>query len=136
MEPSGDGQASADREPVPDGQPVDELGGADPFVVTTRADGARTVVTLTGELDLDATHRLLLEVRQALTRTGPEAVDLELHGLSFVDSSGLQALLAARDEIVDAGVRFRVASISALAARVVEIAGLGHVLSPADGGQG
>jgi anti-anti-sigma factor len=119
-------------EPSEDGQPIDELGGADPFVITTRSDGARTVVTLTGELDLDATHGLLEAVRQALAKTGPDAVDLELHGLNFLDSSGLQALLTARDEVQAAGVEFRIVSISSIAARVVEIAGLDHVIAPAD----
>jgi anti-anti-sigma factor len=119
-------------EPSEDGQPIDELGGADPFVITTRSDGARTVVTLTGELDLDATHGLLEAVRQALAKTSPDAVDLELHGLNFLDSSGLQALLTARDEVQAADVEFRVVSISSIAARVVEIAGLGHVIAPVD----
>jgi anti-anti-sigma factor len=119
-------------EPIANGQPIDELGGADPFVVTTRSDGARTVLTLTGELDLDAAHRLLVAVRQALTKTGPEAVDLELHGLNFLDSSGVQALLTAREEIQAAGIEVHILSISPIAARVVDITGLNHVLSPAD----
>jgi anti-anti-sigma factor len=119
-------------EPTEDGQPIDELGGADPFVITTRSDGARTVVTLTGELDLDATHSLLDAVRQALTKTSPDAVDLEMHGLNFLDSSGLQALLTARDEVRAADVEFRIVTISPIAARVVEIAGLDHVIAPAD----
>jgi anti-anti-sigma factor len=118
-------------EPIADGQPIDELGGADPFVVTTRTDGANTVLALTGELDLDATGRLLDAVGQALARTGAEAIELELHGLNFLDSSGLQALLTAHDEVEAAGIRFRVTTISMLAARVVDIAGLGHVLRPA-----
>jgi len=118
-------------EPTADGLPVDELNGADPFVVTTRTDGAHTVLTLTGELDLDAAGRLLVGVRQALARTGAEALDLELHRLNFLDSSGLQALLTARDEIEAAGLTFRIATISALAARVVDVAGLAEVLSPA-----
>jgi len=118
-------------EPTADGLPVDELNGADPFVVTTRTDGAHTVLTLTGELDLDAAGRLLAAVRQALARTGAEALDLELHRLNFLDSSGLQALLTARDEIEAAGLTFRIATISALAARVVDVAGLAEVLSPA-----
>jgi len=118
-------------EPIADGQPIDELGGADPFVVTTRTDGAHTVLALTGELDLDATTQLLAAVRQALAHTGAEAIELELHGLNFLDSSGLQALLTAHDEVEAAGIRFRVTTISMLAARVVDIAGLGHVLRPA-----
>jgi anti-anti-sigma factor len=119
-------------EPIADGQPIDELGGADPFVVTTRSDGARTVVTLTGELDLEAAHRVLAALRQAVDGTEPEVVEVEMHGLNFLDSSGLQALLTARDEVEAAGLAFRIATISSLAARVVEIAGLAHVLSPTD----
>lgn len=119
-------------EPIADGEPIDELGGADPFAVTTRSDGARTVVTLTGELDLEASPRVLVAVQQALDGTSPEVIEIEMHGLNFLDSSGLQALLGAREEIEAAGVGFRIGSISALAARVVEIAGLAHVLSPVD----
>ena len=116
-------------EPSEDGQPIDELGGADPFVITTRSDGARTVVTLTGELDLDATHGLLEAVRQALVKTSPDAVDLEMHGLNFLDSSGLQALLTAIGPVASKAAFERVQGL--IAKGIAEGATVCHGDSPA-----
>ncbi len=78
---------------------VQPLGG---LAVRTRLDADAVIVVLVGELDLlvvpmvrDALVRALREPRQRLT--------IDLSGLTFIDSSGLHALLQADKSCRDAG---------------------------------
>ena len=74
------------------------------FSCVPYAEGAGVVrVTLTGELDVATAPRLadaLDEVAEPTTR-----VILDMSGLTFMDSSGLQAIVSARARVADAGRR-------------------------------
>jgi anti-sigma B factor antagonist len=61
---------------------------------------------LRGELDLGSADRL----RRALAElpAGATTIVLELRGVEFMDSSGLAALIGARNDAVRAGRSFRV----------------------------
>jgi anti-anti-sigma factor len=61
-------------------------------------------VRLAGELDLATVPRLDDELK-AVEDAGPEVVLVDLQGLSFMDSSGLRALLAADARAREAGRR-------------------------------
>jgi anti-anti-sigma factor len=50
--------------------------------------------------------------------------------LEFVDSSGLMALLRAREAAVEAGVTFAIRHPSAALRRIVELCGLEELLAP------
>ncbi|MFJ9376158.1 ANTAR domain-containing protein [Streptomyces sp. NPDC101455] len=63
--------------------------------ITTRSAGTRTVVTVSGEIDIDTEQTLQRALRLALARS-PEGVDLDLAGVGFCDCSGLNVLLRAR----------------------------------------
>jgi anti-anti-sigma factor len=116
----------------PDCLPPDELGGNPPFVLTSRRDGAEVVVTLVGEFDLSGVTMLDAAVARALEEPGVEALGLDLAGLSFIDSSGLQAVLNALQRVQDAGSAFRLVSVSEEATRIARLAGLDLVLELTD----
>jgi anti-anti-sigma factor len=61
-------------------------------VVTTAYDDA-TLLSVSGELDLDSAHVLRRATLAALDAARPPRLLLELSGLSFVDSSGLHVLV-------------------------------------------
>jgi anti-sigma B factor antagonist len=61
---------------------------------------------LRGELDLGTADRLRHALGQL--QAGVTSIVLELRGLDFMDSSGLAALIAARNDAVRAGRAFRV----------------------------
>lgn len=56
--------------------------------------GAAHVVRLTGELDLTTTDRVEQELRR-VERTDAHAIEVDLRGLTFIDSMGVRLLLQA-----------------------------------------
>ena len=58
----------------------------------------------------------------------PVSITVEARGLTFVDSSGLMAIMRARDAATEAGVTFRVSEPSPPLRRITEICGLEGLL--------
>ena len=119
------------RHQVP-GPQRDGLGGVPLFVVTSRRDGAEVIVVLVGEFDLNGVGMVEAEVGRALGDPGVLAVGLDLAGLSFIDSSGLRAVLDAWQRVQDADMAFRLVSVSEEAIRTARLAGLDGLLDLAD----
>jgi anti-sigma B factor antagonist len=65
-----------------------------PFACEIRSDGDLTILELTGELDLAQAPALAGAITEVL-ETGCRRLIVDLRGLSFLDASGLQALLTA-----------------------------------------
>ncbi len=66
-----------------------------PFVVAQNLDGDTLTIVIDGELDMATVH--LLEEAQRSMQGRYRALRYELAGLDFMDSTGLQALLAPAD---------------------------------------
>jgi anti-sigma B factor antagonist len=97
------------------------------FSITIDRDGDRAVMVISGELDL----RTRDELSAAATRILQDAstVIADLGRVTFVDSSGLSALVAARREAARLEREFRIRAAHGSVARVLEISGLGHWLT-------
>jgi anti-anti-sigma factor len=65
----------------------------------------------------------------AALETHPRSLTVDAHGLTFIDSSGLKALLNARAAATDAAVAFRVSEPSPWLRRIAEITGLEGLLT-------
>jgi anti-sigma B factor antagonist len=85
------------------------------------------IVVLGGEFDMSGTRTFWAHVSEALA-TRPQSITVEAAGLEFIDSSGLLALMRARDAATEAGVGFRVSEASSAFRRVVELTGAGGLL--------
>ena len=85
------------------------------------ADGV-CVLSVTGEFDLAVVAEFLQRALACLART--EALELDLQGVSFIDSSGLGALLRVRKEAADAGKTLSLVNVSPATHRLLEITGL------------
>ena len=59
----------------------------------------------------------------------PKALTIDAGGLQFIDPSGLQALLHARDAATEAGVAFRVSDPSPALRRMFELFGVDDLLT-------
>jgi anti-sigma B factor antagonist len=99
------------------------------FALERRVTGRTVQLSCTGELDLGTAPAL----REASTRelsADAELIVLDLSGVTFMDSSGLHALIDASRALRG---RLRVV-LGPVAARVVNIAGIGAALPiiPAD----
>jgi anti-sigma B factor antagonist len=66
------------------------------LVVESRTEGDAVVIVLRGELDLTSVPLFERELRDAES-SGPGRVVIDLSGLDFMDSTGLRALLQARE---------------------------------------
>jgi anti-sigma B factor antagonist len=115
---------------------VDDQAGAghgvdpDAISIVSGRDGATGVVTLAGELDLLGGDAVEAAVA-ALMEDGVSDVSVQAADVTFIDSSGLGGLLAARAMVVEASGRFRFGPMTDAVARVIDLAGVGDLLGPA-----
>ena len=98
-----------------DGRLVCEIGG----IV---ADGPRTV-KVRGEVDLATAPELEAFVGRVLD-DAPGGLVLDLAGLTFIDSSGLRALVALAKDAGGRGVALTLRNVPRHAQRVLELTGL------------
>ena len=93
-----------------------------------RHEAGQSTIVVEGEFDLSGVERFEACVSQALA-SHPGSITVDARGLTFIDSSGLQALLRARDAAAQAGVGFRVRDPSPEVRRIAELAGIESLLS-------
>ena len=105
----------------PQPSPRDVLG------VEVKYDRTEATIVLVGEFDMTGTEPFWGTVDEVLA-TRPESVVVQAHRLTFIDSSGLMALVRARDAATAARVAFRVDQPSPAVRRIAEISGLGDLL--------
>lgn len=92
------------------------------FSVNAVADPPQLRVVVTGELDVLSASGL----RGAVARRsadGCRSVVVDLDGVTFIDCTGLSALLACQQEVAASGGSFSVAALSAAVTRVTELTG-------------
>jgi anti-anti-sigma factor len=82
-----------------------------------------TVVFVTGELDM-ATAPELTGVLGKIIEHGPQEVVLDFSGLSFIDSSGMAALVDSQQRLSEQKRRLSIHGAQRGTVRVFEIAGL------------
>jgi len=96
--------------------------GPPPFSARVELDPLRVVVE--GELDMATSERLWSVLSGALADSSSPVVRLEFGGVTFMDSSGLAALL----RVVDAGREVVLGGAGESVRRVVEATGLESVI--------
>jgi anti-sigma B factor antagonist len=94
-----------------------------------RAEQDRTGITiiLEGDFDLTGADRFWAVFNEALAAS-PRSIILNTRGLTFIDSSGLRALLQVRAAATEAGVAFRVSEPSPALRRLAEMTGIDDLL--------
>ena len=73
------------------------------FDISVSQNDGTSIVRMSGELDLASSDRLSALLAELSDRT----VVVDLAGLTFIDSSGIAALVAAKDRLQSAGTRAR-----------------------------
>lgn len=109
---------------------MDSFGGQ-PFSATVSAESDRNTVVFSGELDLAGVE----SARQALDRAeeGDGMVVLDLSGLTFIDSTGLEVILRAARRAQETGRRLVVARPSEYVKRLFELTAIDQSLDIVDG---
>ncbi|WAX77439.1 STAS domain-containing protein [Streptomyces sp. KMM 9044] len=99
-----------------------------PLTITARDAATGPVLEITGDLD----YTTAPELRQALDRltlVAGQLLVLDLAGLEFCDSSGITALLVARNLATEQSGGMALAAVPDNTARILHIAGLDRVFT-------
>lgn len=96
------------------------------LITTTRSTPAGSVLKVAGELDHNTARTLQEAVQHVPLRPGQRLV-LDLGALRFCDSSGISALIAARNLALAADATVALAAVPTPVARVLSIVGLDQV---------
>jgi anti-sigma B factor antagonist len=92
--------------------------------IDVESEPGRQTVRLSGALDLQ-TKLAVLEAGQSAMAEAPDAaLVLDLEGVSFIDSSGIGALVQLGGDADEAGVDFALLEPSARVVRILEVTGL------------
>lgn len=102
---------------------------APPVSIECRQVGATGVMVISGELGLEGGDAVEVAVAE-LVAEGVSDVSVDAGSLTFVDSSGLGGLLAARALVVDAGGTFRFGPATENVARLIDLSGVHDLLGP------
>ncbi|GAA0896686.1 STAS domain-containing protein [Virgisporangium ochraceum] len=86
-----------------------------------------TVLRVTGDLDLETAPRLLAGVEPHLVASD-ESLIIDLSALSFIDSSGLSALIRINQRVAATGRRLTIIAPAPQVAKAFEITGLDQIL--------
>jgi anti-sigma B factor antagonist len=97
--------------------------------VDARYEGAEAIITVAGELEYSTAERFVACILEVLD-TKPRSVTVDLHRVTFSDSSGLAALLRARDLAFVDQVAFRIKDPSPQLRRRLELTATKDLLLP------
>jgi anti-anti-sigma factor len=86
-------------------------------------------VTVVGEVDLATAHLLRDRLLNVLHEQAPAVLDVDLVGVTFLDCTGISALVAARNAAVHTGGQMRVSHPQPIVRRVLDVTGLLGVLT-------
>ena len=104
---------------------------ADEIVTTLAHDARTTTVALHGEIDVLTVDQVRVALAGALA-AGPEHLVVDLADLTFIDSTGLGALIAGFQRARDAGVSFRLTHASPAVRQILMLSGLLEVVPLTD----
>ena len=115
-------------EPVPSEQPRDEASLRfralhEPFRVVAEVEGATATVVPVGELDLATVDQVDSALKDA-ARKGTAELELDLRGVTFMDSSGLHLLIRWHESMKKSTTAFRVIQGRPEIRRLFEVADL------------
>ena len=87
------------------------------------------LIEISGELDLASAEEFLSAVGDAAETA--TALLFDLGGVTFMDSTGLGALIKVRNQVIDRGGELRLTATSAAVERVLDLTGMSEVFGVA-----
>ena len=100
--------------------------------VSTRSQGGRTIISLGGEIDLYTAPRLHGELVAILSGDEPVQVIVDMSGIEFCDSTGMNVLLAAQRRAREQGGDLELAAPRPAIRKVLQVTGLESVFTVLD----
>jgi anti-sigma B factor antagonist len=107
----------------------------DPGPIELTTSGDTVVATLSGDFDMEATFTVEPALERALQEPALRRIDLDLHRLHFIDSTGLGVIVRLHAEARQRGIELQLRPGPPHVHRVFEKTGLADALpfSPTDG---
>ena len=96
--------------------------------VTVTLEGRAMKAAVAGEIDHHGARAVMNELDAAIDAALPNRLELDLGGVSFMDSSGIAVLLRARRRMDELEGVLTVENVPAQARRVLEAAGVGRII--------
>jgi anti-anti-sigma factor len=111
----------------PEGRP---LPGTDPISTSVTRENGIAVLAVSGEVDLSTVPAFEAAIVEALA-SGPKALVLDLSGVDFLASAGLQTLVATHERLGKDGdgTTFAVVADGPATSRPIQLTGLDQILS-------
>jgi anti-sigma B factor antagonist len=100
---------------------------ADEIVTTLDHEAHTATVALHGEIDVLTVDQVRIALVSALA-SGPRELVVEMRDLTFIDSTGLGALIAGFQRARDSGVSFRLAHPTPAVRQILVLSGLLEVV--------
>jgi len=100
--------------------------------VSTRSQGGRTVMSLGGEIDLYTAPRLHGELVTVLSGETPVQIVVDMSGVDFCDSTGMNVLLAAHRRAREQGGDLELAAPRPAIRKILQVTGLESVFTVLD----
>lgn len=99
--------------------------------VSTRTQGDHTIMSVTGEIDLYTAPGLQSELMTALS-AGQVRLIVDMSGVDFCDSTGMNVLLAAHRYAKERGGELQLAGPGSTTRKVLQVTGLESVFTVID----
>ncbi|HET6165494.1 MAG TPA: STAS domain-containing protein [Marmoricola sp.] len=96
------------------------------------SDASPHVVVVAGELDIAVADAFLDRCRQALAGAG-DTIELDLGGVTFIDSTGIGALVRVHREATAQGTSVRLTHVPRQVSRVLDLSGLARLFAESQG---
>jgi anti-sigma B factor antagonist len=96
--------------------------------IERRIAAGSATLALTGEIDLSTCAKLAAAIDAAVDG-GANAVAVDLAGVTFLDSTGVNALVQGKRKAESVGAQYRVVGAGGMAARVLKLVGVLDVLT-------
>ncbi len=100
--------------------------------VTTQSHGDQAIMSVAGEIDLYTAPRLHSELMSALAAGAPLCLTVDMAGVEFCDSTGMNVLLAAQRRARESGGDLQLASPRPAIRKVLQVTGLETVFTVLD----
>ncbi|BFU45459.1 hypothetical protein KRMM14A1004_36960 [Krasilnikovia sp. MM14-A1004] len=102
---------------------------APPLLVEVQAStAAGTVMTVVGDIDMVSEADLHTAVTAVLSHDKPHRLVLDMGGVTFLDSSGVRALIQCRDRADRIGTRLEIRSAHEIVRQVLTVCGIADLV--------
>jgi len=100
--------------------------------VSSRSHGDHAIVTASGEIDLYTAPRLHSELAAVIGNGGPTRVIVDMSGVEFCDSTGMNVLLSCLRQARERGGELELAAPRPAVLKILQVTGLDSVFTIAN----